>query len=234
MSMVNPIANLESQTKITGRGPSFGETEKVHVEEPVVLDEDEKALFQRYRPIITKVVYKFSYISGYKMSNDGWKYYLGLEFKGIGVNDLCQMGEMVLIKTIRKIKNKNIDNVGAYLFKALYRQLKYHITKQSAFRGLDAVYTRWGEPEDSFKMEDAIAYRELKNIMAAMLDNLDERKRYVIENLYGLNGREIKSKAEIGRSLGVSYQWVDCLHKSGISKIRKNKQLLWRLKQFLN
>ena len=140
---------------------------------------------------------------------------------------------MVLIKAIRKIKNKKIHNVCAYLFKALYRQLKYHITKQSAFTGLDSVYKKWGEPEDPYKMEDAIAYRELKNILGTMLDNLDERRRYVIESLYGLNGREIKSKAAIGRSLGVSYQWVHSLHKSSISKIRKNKQLLGRLKQFL-
>ena len=231
--MVNPIDNVELETKTTGRGPFSGETEKVRIEEPLVQDEEEKALFQRYQPIITKVVYKFSYISGYKKSEDAWKYYLGLEFKGIGINDLYQIGEMVLIKAIRKIKNKKIHNVGAYLFKALYRQLKYHITKQAAFTGLDSVYKRWGEPVNPYKMEDAIANRELKNIIGSMLDNLDERKRFVIESFYGINGREIKSMAAIGRSLGISYQNVQSLHRSSIRKIRSNKKLLGRLKPFL-
>ena len=81
-------------------------------------------------------------------------------------------------------------------------------------------------------MEDEFDKRELETILRAVMNDLDERRRYVIECLYGFNEREIKSMAEIGRSLGVSYQMVQSLHKSSIRRIRKNKNVLGRLKPF--
>ena len=193
---------------------------------------EEETLFQRHQPMITRVIYKFSYIGGYKKTEDAWNHYLGLEFKGIGINDLYQEGEIILINTIRNIKNKKVHNVGAYLFKALYRQLKYYITKQSTFTGLDSVYKKLGEPEDLHKTEDTFAHQELKKIIMVALNNLGYRKKHVIENLYGLNGNEIKSMAALGRSMGISYQGVQSLQRTSFKEIKKNKILLENLKYF--
>jgi RNA polymerase sigma factor (sigma-70 family) len=232
--MVNPFNNVELQTKTIDRRPSSLGNEKGQAEGSLGLDEEETALFTQYQPLVTKIVYKFSYIGGHKKTECAWKYYLGLEFKAVEINDLYQIGKMVLMEAIRKIKNKKIKNVCAYLFKVLYRQLKHHITKQAEFINLDPVYEERGEPEDPYSMEDAIAYRELKNILGAILDNLDEREKYVIESLYGLNNTEIKSKAEIGKSLGMCSQRVQSLHTSSIRRIRKNKRVLARLEPFLH
>ena len=232
--MCSTLDDLEIQAQTNEKMPSSGKMEITADEMALDLDDEEKALFKKYQPIITLVVYKFSYIGGHKRAEDAWKYYLGLEGQGLELSDVYQIAKMILLKNIRKIKNKPIHNVGAYLFKGLYRQLKYRIDQQEEYTGFDFLYEKGKELQAEYTMDAEFDYQELKAIMHSMLENLDERRRYVIEWLYGFNGREIQSMAAIGRSLGVSYQRIQGLHTSIMKRIRKDKNLMEKLKPFLN
>jgi len=190
---------------------------------------EEEALFKRYQPIVTAIVYKFSFLGGHKRAEDAWKHYLGLEAMGLELSDVYQIGEMALVEILRKIESRKVENVGAYLFKALYREIKRYITRQNVFTEIDDVYEGEKAPRDSFNVEDKISRQEIKGILGSMLDTLDERRRYVIESLYGLNNTKLKSKKEIGQVLGITYQRVQGLHNSTIRRIRKDKDLIERL-----
>ncbi|MGA1826288.1 MAG: hypothetical protein ACMUIP_16660 [bacterium] len=125
-----------------------------------------------------------------------------------------------------------MKNSNTYLTGDKRGKITGHTNNQNGYISLDAVYDEWEEPEDPRRMEDDFDKRELQAILRPIIGSLDERRRYVIESLYGFNGRKIKSKAAIGRALGISRQKVQSLHISVIRGIRENKDLLERLRPF--
>ena len=126
-----------------------------------------------------------------------------------------------------------MKNSNTYFTGGKRGKITGHTNNQNGCICLDAVYDEWEEPEDPRRIEDDFDKRELQAILRPIIGSLDARRRYVIELLYGYNGREIKSKAAIGRVLGISRQKVQSLHLSVIRGIRQNRKLLAILKPFL-
>ncbi|GAF91608.1 unnamed protein product [marine sediment metagenome] len=200
------------------------------------MNPEDKKLLDKYQPLLTSVVFKFS--NNYQNKRDLYFYCrdVNLHHKGINTSDLYQFGEIILINVLSEIRNKNIkiENLGAYLFTAVYRQLRYLISKQDKFTEFDLFCEKRQESQGLYEVETKYDHKELKTILYSIIEQLDDKKKYILESLYGLNGKKIKSQAQIGREIGVSYQWIGSIHNRSIKKIRKNKELLSRLRSFLD
>jgi len=198
------------------------------------MNPEDKELLDEYQALLTTVVFKFS--NSYHNKRDLYFYCrdVNLHYRGICTSDLYQFGEIILIETIKKIKNKDIQNISAYLFTAVYRQLRYLVNKQDGFVEFDSSCEEKQKLQISPTVESEYDYRELKKILYSIIEQLDNRRKYVLESLYGLNEKEIKSQAQLGRELGISYQMVASLRDSSFRKIKKNKKSLINLRVFLD
>ena len=177
----------------------------------------ETEIYKKHHSVIDMVTNKF------KFSLCG----RGLEF-----DDLRQEGEIIYIRAIHKMDSDKVSNIGAYLWKAVYRQLKVYIEQKDSLLCCDSIYDDYysaktlGEPKNIDK-------DRLVSIMQEVLSKLDDKKRYVMESLFGFNGKDVMSQAQIGRTLGMSYQGVACNCNTVLGQLRKDKDLMARLKEFI-
>ena len=152
--------------------------------------------------------------------------------RGLELDDLRQIGEIAYIKTIQKLNENRVLNIKAYLWKAVYRQLKIDIEKNDSFICCENIYEMMSNVYDRSAASD-INKDKLVLIMQEILSKLDEKKRFVIESLYGFNNKII-SQAQIGRTLEMSYQGVASKRDVVFREIRRDKELMYKLEEFIN
>lgn len=139
--------------------------------------------------------------------------YAALAHKGITLDDLYQQGHLTLLLLLTDRDLGNCTHPDAYVSKILYRRLKLYIDQSER---IDVLPREHNYP--SYTLDEN--GHDVERLTEA-LTTLDDRRHYVLACLYGLEGSDIKSKAQIGRELGVSYQMVQSLHKSSLRKLNK-------------
>lgn len=174
------------------------------------LNDREMELFEEFQSFIPYLVSKF----GGKEKK-----------KGIEIEDVYQEAKMRLARIIKTSSRYEIDNWNNYLFKAVYREIRDYLETPFTFVDIESVYEGEWLKDVSNDPEENLIGKEVWDTMLVQIDKLEDRRKYVIESLYGLNGREIKSLAAIGREFGVTYQMISFLHRSGLKKIRNGVSL---------
>ena len=76
------------------------------------------------------------------------------------------------------------------------------------------------EDENACNVMDSIIHDEQLEMMMKSLSCLDVEERYVIDNLFGLNGDGRKTLREIGDVLGKTAEWVRQLKEKALEKMR--------------
>lgn len=70
--------------------------------------------------------------------------------------------------------------------------------------------------------EDVIANNdEIKYLIDIIMNNLNEREKYVFTNYYGLNNIEPKNIVQLGDELDVSHQYVSLVLRKGRERLKK-------------
>ena len=76
------------------------------------------------------------------------------------------------------------------------------------------------EDENACNVMDDVIHDEQLEMMMKSLSCLDVEERYVIDNLFGLNGDGRKTLREIGDVLGKTAEWVRQLKEKALEKMR--------------
>lgn len=76
--------------------------------------------------------------------------------------------------------------------------------------------------------EEAVEEEALREVLSALMKNLSEKEREVLELRFGLNGNEPTSLSEIGRRYGHTREWIRQIENSALKKLSspKNKAIL--------
>lgn len=169
-------------------------------------------------------------------------------YKGNGapISDLISEGNLGLVKAIQKF---DIDKNVKFISYAVWwvrssmqefikrRQCSLNIEKdEDSLNGLvSSNGIKDEEDEDVYKMEVVLSdeedeeKRELqknqRKIVDKLLSKLSERERYIVEEYYGINGKE-KNLEEIGKVLGLTKERVRQLKLSAMKKLRSEILLI--------
>ena len=173
-------------------------------------------VYNKYHNVVSMVANKFKF---------------NLCIKGLERNDVKQAAEMIYIRTIQKMDINKASNVGAYLWKAVYRQLKTYIEKNDYLLCCDVLDESYDQA-NALDIQKDIDMMKLAAIMQELLERLDDKKRYIVEHFFGFNGKDVMSQAEMGRTLGMSYQGVACNCNTVIGQIRRDTRLMSTLNEF--
>ena len=68
--------------------------------------------------------------------------------------------------------------------------------------------------------ENAIKVQAMEMVKGAFGDLLDERERYILLNHYGLEGRDARTMADIGKSMGLSRERVRQIEVGALHRLR--------------
>lgn len=77
-----------------------------------------------------------------------------------------------------------------------------------------------GDGRDANPDENAIKFQALEKVQDAFGDLLDERERYILVNHYGLNGKDPRTMADIGKSMGLSRERVRQIEVGALQRLR--------------
>lgn len=76
------------------------------------------------------------------------------------------------------------------------------------------------EDRHSTPDDNAIRFQALEKVNEAFGDMLDERERYILVNHYGLNGKDARTMADIGKSMGLSRERVRQIEVGALGRLR--------------
>ena len=76
------------------------------------------------------------------------------------------------------------------------------------------------EDRHSTPDDNAIRFQALEKVNEAFGDMLDERERYILVNHYGLHGKDARTMADIGKSMGLSRELVRQIEVGALGRLR--------------
>lgn len=181
-------------------------------------------------------------------SNLRFVFNIASRYKGNGapISDLISEGNLGLVKAIQKF---DIDKNVKFISYAVWwvrssmqefikrRQCSLNIEKdEDSLNGLvSSNGIKDEEDEDVYKMEVVLSdeedeeKRELqknqRKIVDKLLSKLSERERYIVEEYYGINGKE-KNLEEIGKVLGLTKERIRQIKNHAFSKLRSDILLM--------
>ena len=166
--------------------------------------------------------------------------------KGATISDLISEGNVGLIKAIQKFDiNKNVKFISYAVWwvrssmQEFIKKRQYSLKIEKDEESLSSLVTSNGikddEDEDVYRVETVMSNEEdeekselqknQRKIVDELLEKLEGRERYIIEQYYGINGKE-KNLEEIGKILGITRERVRQIKKNGLTKLRSNILLI--------
>lgn len=77
------------------------------------------------------------------------------------------------------------------------------------------------ETRESNPDENAFQRQALERIQEAFHDMLDERERFILQHHYGLEGRDARTMADIGKTMGLSRERIRQIEVGALSRLRR-------------
>ncbi|WP_103071671.1 RNA polymerase sigma factor [Aquimarina sediminis] len=124
---------------------------------------------------------------------------------------ICEdLVQNIFLDIWNKKTSREIENLSAFLFKAIKFQIFNHFRKNSLSK---ENLTRFNLIQDTIEINDTMEYTELETYIKKCIEELPDRCKYI----FLLSRFENKSNKEIAKELGISVQGV----KNQISKALK-------------
>lgn len=156
------------------------------------------------------------------------------ENTGVGLEDLCSIGTIGLIKAISTFRPDRNIKLATYASRCIENEILMHLRKLGPGRTVlsldEPLNTDWDgnelllsdvlgtEPDEiSRSLEDDV---EREMLMAAV-DRLDERERRIITLRFGLRGRRELTQKQVAEMLGISQSYISRLEKRIILHLRR-------------
>lgn len=165
---------------------------------------------------------------------------------GAAISDLISEGNLGLIKAIQKFDPDKDVKFISYAVWWVRNSMQEFIKKRQACLNIEKEEDSLNMPVDTYYLKDSeddyITKKETvfsneedekrkelhnnqKKIVDKLLANLSERERFIIEQYYGINGKE-KNLEEIGNILGITKERVRQIKACSLTKLRSDILLI--------
>ena len=180
--------------------------------------------------------------SNLKFVFDIAKHYTG---RGVSISDLISEGNMGLLKAIDKFDNKKDVKFISYAVWWIRQFMLDSIRKRKLLNIVEidnketnlTIENTISDDEDETVNNNDKAYsneseeyrRELnetqKEVIKKLLNSLNKREKEIIENYYGINGKEELNLSEIGDKFGLTSERVRQIKLSAFKKLRTSMMM---------
>ncbi len=162
--------------------------------------------------------------------------YIAKKFEGCGtgIEDLCSIGTIGLIKAIHTYKTDRGIKLATYASRCIENEILMHIRKNASHRkdlSIDEpLNTDWDGNElllsdvlDSGEgpVGQELEKREDERTIREAVERLDKRERELIELRYGLRGGGEMTQKEVADRMGISQSYISRLEKRIIGRLKK-------------
>ena len=167
--------------------------------------------------------------------------------KGAVISDLISEGNMGLVKAIQKFNPERDVKFISYAVWWIRNSIQEFIKKRQMCLNIEKEEDTLNKPvsnnsftydvEDEYviKKETVLSneedeekrelHRNQRKIVNKLLSDLNEREKFIIEEYYGLNGKE-KNLEEIGNILGLTKERIRQIKFESLKKLRSNILLM--------
>jgi len=182
-------------------------------------------------------------------SNLRFVFNIASRYKGNGaaISDLISEGNLGLIKAIQKFDPEKDVKFISYAVWWVRNSMQEFIKKRQMTLSIEKEEDSLDKPakesvfqkdiEDDFvtKKETMLSdeedeekrelHKNQKKIVDKLLSNLSGREKFIVEQYYGINGKE-KNLEEIGNELGITKERVRQIKSSSLAKLRTDILLM--------
>jgi len=167
--------------------------------------------------------------------------------KGAVISDLISEGNMGLVKAIQKFNPERDVKFISYAVWWIRNSIQEFIKKRQMCLNIEKEEDTLNKPvsnnsftydvEDEYviKKETVLSneedeekrelHKNQRKIVNKLLSDLNEREKFIIEEYYGLNGKE-KNLEEIGNILGLTKERIRQIKFESLKKLRSNILLM--------
>ena len=167
--------------------------------------------------------------------------------KGAAISDLISEGNMGLVKAIQKFNPERDVKFISYAVWWIRNSIQEFIKKRQMYLNIEKEEDTLNKPvsnnsftydvEDEYviKKETVLSneedeekrelHKNQRKIVNELLSDLSEREKFIIEEYYGLNGKE-KNLEEIGNILGLTKERIRQIKFESLKKLRSNILLM--------
>ncbi len=156
------------------------------------------------------------------------------ENTGVGLEDLCSIGTIGLIKAISTFRKDRNIKLATYASRCIENEILMYLRKRGSGRTVlsldEPLNTDWDgnelllsdvlgteADEVSRSLEDS-AEREM---LLEAVDRLDEREKRIIMLRFGLRGRRELTQKQVADLMGISQSYISRLEKRILSHLRR-------------
>ena len=161
------------------------------------------------------------------------------ENTGVGLEDLCSIGTIGLIKAISTFRpDKNIK-LATYASRCIENEILMYLRKLSAHRSVvsldEPLNTDWDGNElllsdvlgtDADEISRGLEDDMEREMLLEAVERLDERERRIITLRFGLLGRRELTQKQVADLMGISQSYISRLEKRIILRLRREMSKL--------
>ena len=156
------------------------------------------------------------------------------ENTGVGLEDLCSIGTIGLIKAISTFRTDKNIKLATYASRCIENEILMYLRKLSASRSVisldEPLNTDWDGNElllsdvlgtDADEVSRTLEDDVERQMLLEAVDQLDERERRIISLRFGLRGRRELTQKQVADLLGISQSYISRLEKRIILRLRR-------------
>ena len=156
------------------------------------------------------------------------------ENTGVGLEDLCSIGTIGLIKAISTFRTDKNIKLATYASRCIENEILMYLRKLSASRSIisldEPLNTDWDGNElllsdvlgtDADEVSRTLEDDVERQMLLDAVDRLDERERRIISLRFGLRGRRELTQKQVADLLGISQSYISRLEKRIILRLRR-------------
>ena len=156
------------------------------------------------------------------------------ENTGVGLEDLCSIGTIGLIKAISTFRADRNIKLATYASRCIENEILMYLRKRSALRSVvsldEPLNTDWDGNElllsdvlgtDADEISRTLEDDVERQMLLEAVDRLDERERRIISLRFGLRGRRELTQKQVADLMGISQSYISRLEKRIIVHLRR-------------
>jgi len=156
------------------------------------------------------------------------------ENTGVGLEDLCSIGTIGLIKAISTFRADRNIKLATYASRCIENEILMYLRKLSASRSIvsldEPLNTDWDGNElllsdvlgtDADEVSRALEDDVERQMLLEAVDQLSEREKRIISLRFGLRGRRELTQKQVADLMGISQSYISRLEKRIIAHLRR-------------
>ena len=156
------------------------------------------------------------------------------ENTGVGLEDLCSIGTIGLIKAISTFRADKLIKLATYASRCIENEILMYLRKLSNGRSVvsldEPLNTDWDGNElllsdvlgtDADEISRTLEDDVERQMLLEAVDRLEERERRIITLRFGLRGRRELTQKQVADLMGISQSYISRLEKRIILHLRR-------------